>query len=450
MIKSLYVRVVLTFLGVILMSLVLTVVVDYWFYGKKLELEKQDSLIVGGKAIIHSIEESDQASLEAIMQGLMAIPVYTLKIYTEDKLLFESILPNSEEIQISTEQLEYVLKGGVYRSDFGPGKVMIGLPFQVKGLPHALFIAPREEFLLGGLAQLSIILFFGCVLILIAARYIVTPLQRLTRATRRMAKGDFSIQLQTKRKDEIGQLTASFNQMAKELGMLEQIRQQFVSNVSHEIQSPLTSIKGFTQALMHKKMDEPARIRLLSIIEEESMRLSRLSESLLQLSSLESEHLQLHPRHYPLDEQLRKVVIAYEPQWTAKKLNVELELDEIDICADEDRLNQLWNNLLSNCIKFTGEGGTVQISAAKKKDQIVVAFTDSGKGIPEAEFSSIFKAFYKVDKSRDGSVHGSGIGLSIVKRIADLHQSDIQVSSRVGEGTKFTVTLPEAPLEEKM
>src|SRR5690606_1676460 len=162
------------------------------------------------------------------------------------------------------------------------------------------------------------ILFFGSFLILIAARYIVNPIRCLTKATESMAKGQFDIELPTKRKDEIGILSVSFNQMAKELGKLDRMRQDFVSNVSHEIGSPLTSISGFTKALKQKQMDEESRLRYLTIIEEESERLARLSQNLLRLSHLQHDNQSLKLNTYRFDEQIRKVIIALEPLWAAK------------------------------------------------------------------------------------------------------------------------------------
>ncbi|RIE01701.1 sensor histidine kinase [Cohnella faecalis] len=325
--------------------------------------------------------------------------------------------------------------------------MVLGLPFKINGKPFALFITPEfgelGSFIGSWLRnQLLIVLLFGSLFIVVSARYIVRPLQHLTAATRKMAKGDFSFRLTTKRKDEIGQLTTSFNRMAHELGMLENSRRQFVSDVSHEIQSPLTSIKGFTHALIHKKMDEASRVRLLGIIEDETNRLSRLSEDLLQLSSLEYEHLQLNVSNYRLDEQIRNVIIASEPQWSFKNLAIELESAEVLIMADQGKLNQLWTNLIGNAIKFTEERGSVRVTIREDNHGIKVLITDSGQGIPEEEIGNIFKPFYKVDKSRDRAISGNGIGLSIVKRIVDLHQGDIQVTSRVGEGTTISVHLP--------
>ncbi len=451
MIKSLYVRMIYTFVGSVLISVVLSFILNGLLYSDQLKTYTQENMIARGKTIIQSYEESNPASREALVKGLTSLPIYSIRLFDrEGTPLHESSTPPNSLFQVNSDELQGVLSGGIYR-DVGKHKfehMKIGLPFQIDGEPYALFMT--SEF--GGFAemlsgffrnQLLIVLFFGSAFIMISARYIVRPLRHLTKATLKMAKGDFSIRLNTKRKDEIGQLTASFNQMAHELGMLEKTRQQFVSDVSHEIQSPLTSIKGFTQALKHKKMDESGRLRLLDIIEEESNRLSRLSEDLLQLSSLEYEHLTLNVRSFRLDEQLRNVIIAAEPQWSAKNLEIELEMKAIQISADEDRLNQLWTNLLGNSIKFTDERGKIQIKAIEVDDGMEITITDNGQGIAEEEIGNIFKPFYKVDKSRDRTIiNGNGIGLSIVKRIVDLHQGDIQVTSQVGQWTTFRVFLP--------
>ncbi|MFC4307322.1 sensor histidine kinase [Cohnella boryungensis] len=451
MIKSLYVRMVFAFLGSVLISVVVSFIVNGRIYSDELRTYMMESMVANGKTIIQSYEQSYPHNLDALVKGWTAFPIYSARLFDKGgKPLHESEASGSR-FEVSSDQLNLVLLGGVYKNTkkHGFNHMMVGLPFRINGEPYALFMkSDISEFalLLSGFFrnQLLIVLFFGSIFIMISARYIVRPLQHLTRATRKMSKGDFSIRLNTKRRDEIGQLTESFNHMAHELGALEQIRKQFVSDVSHEIQSPLTSIKGFTQALKHKKMDESARLHLLDIIEEESNRLSRLSEDLLQLSSLEYENLSLNVRQYRLDEQIRHVIIALEPQWASKRLDIELDLAETTIAADEDKLNQLWTNLLSNSVKFTSELGHIAVKASKVDGGIEVAIADSGQGIPEEEIGSIFKPFYKVDKSRDRTIHGNGIGLSIVKRVVDLHQGDIRVTSQPGQGTTFRIYLPQS------
>ncbi|MBT2293607.1 HAMP domain-containing histidine kinase [Paenibacillus albidus] len=450
MIKSLYVKVVVIFLSAVLLSLIAASLLINRMYVGQLQSAMQDSMITSGKKIIQVYEQADRDHLDALMNGISSLPFYTIRVYDNGgNLLYMSNEVTGGQIEKDAAHLEAVLEGAVYRSDFHDRErgVSIGLPFSGDRSPKAMFMTPDLKGSLGMVAgflrsQLLFILGFGSILIIIAATFIVRPLHRLNRATRRMAKGDFTVSLQTKRTDEIGQLTRSFNEMARELGALEAIRKQFVSDVSHEIQSPLTSIKGFTQALKHKQMDEESRMRLLDIIEEESDRLSRLSGDLLQLSTLEYEHFRLDPSRYSLDEQLRRVVIAHEPQWAAKNVQLELELLPIKIVADEDRLSQVWSNLIINSIKFTGSGGHIAITATEQGNQVVVTIADTGIGVEEEELLHIFKPFYKADRSRDHKIGGSGIGLSIVKRIVDLHCGHIEVSSLPGRGTTLSVWLP--------
>ncbi|WEK53206.1 MAG: HAMP domain-containing sensor histidine kinase [Candidatus Cohnella colombiensis] len=452
MIKSLYFRMICIFLGSVIFSIIIGFVITNQLYKDQLIGLTQDNLIANGKAIIQAYKQSEPHSREALIEGMSALPLYSVRLYDETgNTVTEagSVANNNHAFVVSDERLASVLQGGVNREKPRKGfeHIGVGLPFDIEGKHYALFIQLNLAKLgstFGDLlkTQLLIVLLFGSLLILLSVRYIVRPIQHMTKATRRMAKGDFSIHLKTKRQDELGQLTISFNQMAHELGMLEKIRRQFVSDVSHEIQSPLTSIKGFTQALKSKKLDEESRLRLLNIIEEESNRLSRLSENLLQLSSLEYEHLQLNLRKFRLDEQIRKVIIYLEPQWSAKGLDIELDLKEIQLTADEDKLIQVWANLIGNSIKFTDYNGSIHIAGKETARGVEIAITDNGQGIAEEEIHNIFKPFYKVDKSREGSTNGNGIGLSIVKRIVDLHHGDIQVESIDQEGTTFTVFLP--------
>ncbi|MBB6675115.1 HAMP domain-containing histidine kinase [Cohnella nanjingensis] len=432
-----------------MVSLFLSLILINRLYENQIRSYVQDNLIKNGKEIIESYIDSYPSHSEMLVKGIAAVSASNaVNIYGPDgKLLHSDVLTGNKYISLNDEAIEFVLKGGLYRNQnpHGPQSMIVGLPFQIGQEKFALFLAPSLGPFLKLVARfiqiaLLLVMFFGSLFILVAAQFIVRPLKRLTSATRRMSKGDFRIEMRTKRKDEIGQLTRSFNAMAQELGTLERIRQQFVSNVSHEIQSPLTSIKGFTQALKHKKMDEASRLRLLGIIEEETERLSRLGEDLLQLSSLEYEHLQLNRQAYRLDEQLRKAVIALEPQWAPKEIRIALALEEIDVVADEDKLFQLWSNLLGNAIKFSETGGEIQLTAIRRGDTATVSVRDNGAGIPESEWDLIFRPFYKVDPSRARTVPGNGIGLSIVKRIVDLHHGDIRVASRPGEGTTFTVS----------
>jgi signal transduction histidine kinase len=224
--------------------------------------------------------------------------------------------------------------------------------------------------------------------------------------------------------------------MARSLGTLETMRQDFISNVSHEIQSPLTSISGFAALLKDDTLSAAERRRYAETIETESRRLSSLSDNLLKLSALDDSSLA--KTDFRLDKQLSNVILTLEPQWSAKQLSVEADLDKCTINGDEDLLSQLWINLLANAIKFTPENGTVQVSL--NADTVRIA--DTGIGIAKDDLPHIFERFYKVDKARDRSLGGNGLGLSLVKKIVELHDGSITVNSEISAGTSFEILLP--------
>nr|WP_275900425.1 HAMP domain-containing sensor histidine kinase [Anoxybacillus rupiensis] len=223
---------------------------------------------------------------------------------------------------------------------------------------------------------------------------------------------------------------------------MEQLRQEFVSNVSHEIQSPLTSIIGFIHALKNDKLSAEQRARYLHIIETESKRLSKLSDNLLKLTSLESEHHPFEPKKYRLDQQLKNIVLACEPQWLEKAIDIDIVLDKTEIVADKDLLDQVWMNLLHNSIKFTPQKGKISISVSQSGQKIQVAVSDTGIGMSEEEKMHMFERFYKADRSRNRSEGGNGLGLTIVKKIVSMHHGDIKVESTKGKGTTIFVSLP--------
>jgi signal transduction histidine kinase len=263
-------------------------------------------------------------------------------------------------------------------------------------------------------------------------------------AQRKIATGDYNISLD-KKTEGLGpfeDLVDSINDMASELSKMEIMRQEFISDVSHEIQSPLTSIRGFAKALKSEKLDNEERLHYLSVIEEESIRLSKLSDNMLRLAALDTDTIRFNKMLYRLDKQLRHVILSFEPIWTDKNISIDVSLEDTEIVADEDLLNQVWMNLIHNSIKFTEPFGCIRISLSSKEECAEIKISDNGIGIAEEDRSRIFERFYKADKSRTSSSKGSGLGLSIVKNIVDLHHGTISLQSSLGIGTTFTVTLP--------
>ncbi|MGX4583221.1 HAMP domain-containing sensor histidine kinase [Paenibacillus chitinolyticus] len=317
------------------------------------------------------------------------------------------------------------------------------------GLPHLyslLGAEPGPYWKQAIFATVFFILFVGCsgtISSLMSKKHMLVW-DTIQDAMRRIAKGDFSvsIDLPVDEKDRLGTIVSNVNQMAVELGALEKMRQEFISNVSHEIQSPLTSIQGFAKAIKQENLSPEARLRYITIIETESERLSKISDNLLKLTSLESKHHPFEQIPYRLDKQLRNVVLASEPKWLEKKLDMEVELEPVTFRADRDLMSQVWINLLSNAIKFTPEGGTIRIGLSAGEGRARVTVADTGIGLTEEDRQHVFERFYKADKSRTSSGGGSGLGLSIVQKIIEMHDGGISVESRLGEGTVFLVTLP--------
>lgn len=240
---------------------------------------------------------------------------------------------------------------------------------------------------------------------------IIEPIQKI-------AKGDFSVKIRNEEKydGEIGVLVKSINDMTDELNAMENMRQEFVSNVSHEIQSPLTSIKGFARALQDTNLPEEKREHYLTIIETETTRLSKLSQNLLKLTLLESEEYTPERVTYRLDQQLKQIVLNSEPLWAEKEIELDLDLEKVHITADQESMSQVWINLIHNSIKFTPSSGTISIKLKEYETLVEVRIRDTGIGISEEQKQHIFERFYKADSSRNRAYGGSGLGLAIVKK----------------------------------
>lgn len=265
----------------------------------------------------------------------------------------------------------------------------------------------------------------------------------MVQAIQSMSRGDFNVSVDNNpHGGPFVELVDSINNMAFELGQLEKMRQEFISNVSHEIQSPLTSISGFSRALQNDQITAEERKHYLEIIEAESTRLSKLSDNLLKLSSLESQHHPFEPKSFRLDKQIRNHILACEPQWVDKDIEMDVELEEITLIADEDLLSQVWTNLIHNAIKFAPNGGTIGIHLTSSGEEAIIRISNNGAGISEEDRAHIFERFYKADKSRNRTSGGNGLGLSIVKKITEMHQGTISVVSAPEEKTTFTVRLP--------
>ncbi len=281
---------------------------------------------------------------------------------------------------------------------------------------------------------ISIVL--GTLAILYFSQGIVKPINQLSKASLEIEKGHFDASVKIEGKDELAQLGNNFNNMARALSKLDQSRKDFVSSVSHEFKTPVTSIKGFAQMILQAK--EMNQIKdYAQIILEESETLNQLSSELLNLSQIDSDVILPEQSLVSVDEVLRKVVLTLEPLSQNKQIEVQLNLEETKLLANEFVLTQIFTNLLSNAIKYSNQRTSIQIELKKEGQSAIFSIKDQGVGIAEQHIEHIFDRFYKADNARSGEGHG--LGLAIVKARLDQMKAKIEVQSQVGQGTRFTI-----------
>ena len=294
----------------------------------------------------------------------------------------------------------------------------------------------------------SAILILGCVFLtgsivfLVIADIMVKPLTRLTNAIKELSNGNYNVRVDNVGQDEISKLNQGFNQMARQLAKQDETRQKFISDISHEFQTPLTSIQGFANILKEEDLPKEQRVKYANIILYNSKRLSSLAKNMLQLTLLDREEIELELTNYSLVEQMNRVISTQENQAMEKNIEIVFEMPkkEIFIEGDEQRLEQVWTNIISNAIKYTNEGGLITITMKKNSKDIEISIEDTGIGMSKEVVSHIFERFYREDKARN--VEGNGLGLAIVKSIVDLHHGKIDILSQVDVGTNFIVRLP--------
>ncbi len=274
----------------------------------------------------------------------------------------------------------------------------------------------------------------------------VRPLKQMAAATRRFAQGDFSVRVKVKGRDEVAELADALNHMAISLSSVEMMRRSFVANVSHELKTPMTTISGFVDGILDGTIPPQKQAYYMKIVSDEVKRLSRLVHSMLDLSRIDSGELKLTRVRMDLTEALCSVLVSSEPRIEKKRLNITgmEDCEKMEIDGDYDLMSQVLYNLLDNAIKFTNEGGDIDIRMSRSEGRVRVAVRNTGDGIPANEMPQIFERYYKSDRSRSLDKNGLGLGLYIVKTVIRLHGGEITVRSVEGEFTEFCFWVPAA------
>jgi signal transduction histidine kinase len=309
-----------------------------------------------------------------------------------------------------------------------------------------LYVAPflrlstsiNRSLLFGG----SLAIVIALLLTLVLSRRMTSPIGALARAARRLGRGDLSQRVQLQGEGEVATLAQAFNSMAADLEHAEQLRRNMVADVAHELRTPLSNIQGYLEAIRDGVVEpDAAAIRSLN---EETALLSRLVNELQELSLAEAGELKLVYQAEDITKLVKQAVTPWQPQLAAKEISLSLDLPDNlpPVNIDWQRVNQVLHNLLENAVAHTHKGGTINVAAIAQGDWVEVSVSDTGEGIPAEDLPHIFERFYRVDKSRARATGGSGLGLTIAKRLVEAHGGKITVQSKLGKGSRFSFTLP--------
>lgn len=275
----------------------------------------------------------------------------------------------------------------------------------------------------------------------ITSKWILSPITKLSKAMNHVAAGDFSVRLKTNSNiAEISKTYGDFNVMAQELNATEMLQSDFVSNVSHEIKTPINAIEGYAMLLQEGQLPYEEQSEYVGKILVNTRRLSELVNNILLISKVDNQAIQVDKKQrFRLDEQIRQALLALEPKWTEKGTEFDVEMEQISYCGNESLMYHVWINLIDNAVKFGPYGGMVKIRLMKREGQIQFEIEDNGPGIPENMQRHIFDKFFQADSSH--KTEGNGLGLALVKRILDASGGRVTVQSLPDRGCKFTVLL---------
>lgn len=456
--KSLYGKFLSFTTGIMMTSALVAFLVVNTYYHQQLKSKNDEKNMNIATSLAHYIESDNAASLTDFFETQAAVG-YKLYVVDEDgKAVFygepfrkQNLGKEPVELVLNGEQYHGMrdLKTETFMTGFFSDQLAntVGVPFEVDGKKYALFMRPNIKmlftevhFLLGGMVVVMAV--FSLLSMLIVAKKLIEPITKLTAATKKVGEEQFTGTLDIHRKDEIGQLAHSFQKMTERLSENDRIRKEFISDVSHDFQSPLLNIKGYADLLKNEDLSKVNRKQYAAVIQSETERLSSLTKQLLLLTSLDQLSSPLHPKSFRLDEQIKETVRKYRWFSEEKEIAVSMELDEVAFTGDPAFLEKVWENLLSNALKYTEEKSAVDIILTDGEDQVKIEVRDEGIGIAQEHLPRVFDRFYRVDVSRTSKTEGTGLGLSIVQQVVQLHQGSVYIDSEKGVGTTFTIVLP--------
>ncbi len=470
--KTLYLKLILAYIifGLFGFVVVATFVSDMTI--NHLTKEKADSLYREATLIANTYATdlyNSEASLEAVKAQLDALDTYldaTIWIINPSgRMVLDSSVPVDVENEVVIEDFDPTITAGSYYTEgnffqaFDEDMLSVLAPitsnYKVKGyvVIHASMTDILEDTnqLLNISYIMLVILFLLSLIILIFFTEIVyIPLRKITEATEQYASGNMHYEFTVESEDEMGYLAATLSYMASEIARSEDDQKKFVANVSHDFRSPLTSIKGYLKAMIDGTIPPEQYEKYLTIVLNETERLTKLTNSLLTLNNLNTKGIMLNKTDFDINTIIRSVAASFEGTCRQKMIGIELVLtgDEMYVVADMDKIQQVLYNLLDNAIKFSHHNSVIKLETTEKHNKIFISVKDSGIGIQKDDLKLIWDRFYKSDLSRGKDKKGTGLGLSITKEIIQSHGEHINVISTEGVGTEFIFSLPKSEVED--
>ena len=411
---------------------------------------------------------SSRTSLETVTLQLDSLSVYMdadIRIISPDGII---ILDTASTDPETTQQLPefdpssggstYYLVGNFFGS-FDEEVLSVICPiitkYRTKGYVTIHVSMADIESEINSLLNISYITLFimfllSLIILIFFTTLVYIPLRKITKGAESFADGNYHYEVNVDTRDEMGYLAAALNYMSGKIADSEDDQKKFIANVSHDFRSPLTSIKGYLEAMLDGTIPPEMHEKYLGIVLNETERLTKLTNGLLALNNLNTKGMHLDITDFDINDTVRKVAETFEGTCRKKSIAIELVLmgDELFVHADKGRIEQIVYNLTDNAVKFSHHDSIIKIETAEKKNKIYVSVKDTGIGIPPEDISMIFNRFYKSDSSRGKDKKGTGLGLSIVKEILTAHGENINVVSTPGEGSEFIFSLQPSDPDE--
>ena len=470
--KTLYLKLILAYIifglfgFVVVATFVSNMTMDH------LKKEQADSLYREATLIANTYAVDlyrNEVSLEAVKTQLDALDTYldaTLWIINPSgRMILDSSSPVNVETEVVIENFDSTVTSGSnyvvgdFFHTFDETMLSVFAPitadYKVKGYvvihkPISSIQSAANSLLTISYLMLVILFLLSLIILIFFTEIVYIPLRKITEATEQYASGNMHYEFTVESEDEMGYLAASLSYMASEIARSEDDQKKFIANVSHDFRSPLTSIKGYLEAMIDGTIPPEMHEKYLSIVLNETERLTKLTNSLLTLNNLNTKGIMLNKSDFDINGVIRNVAASFEGTCRERTIAIELVLtgDQMYVFADIDKIQQVLYNLLDNAIKFSHHDSIIKMETTEKYNKIFISVKDSGIGIPKDDLKLIWDRFYKSDSSRGKDKKGTGLGLSITKEIIRSHGENINVISTEGVGTEFIFSLPKSDVED--